>query len=218
MVDTDPPGVNDYDDFTVTVGEEFSIEWYPYDDNPWKYEIYRNDVLFRTNDWSVSAASIEVHEFEDTAGTYNYTIIVYDLGGNTATDTVIVTVVPAVVITAVIPWGRDSFTLFGRTITPYIADINVGVLYIMSIASIAVYGIVLAGWSSNNKYAMMGGLRSTAQMVSYELALGLSFVTAILLANSMRMLDIVEAQKNMWFAIPQFIGFIIFLAYILTGI
>ena len=95
VVDTDPPGVNDYDDFTVTVGEEFSIEWYPYDDNPWKYEIYRNDVLFRTNDWSVSAASIEVHEFEDTAGTYNYTIIVYDLSGNTATDTVIVTVVPA---------------------------------------------------------------------------------------------------------------------------
>jgi NADH-quinone oxidoreductase subunit H len=123
----------------------------------------------------------------------------------------VVTVVPAVVITAVIPWGRDSFTLFGRTITPYIADINVGVLYIMSIASIAVYGIVLAGWSSNNKYAMMGGLRSTAQMVSYELALGLSFVTAILLANSMRMLDIVEAQKNMWFFILQPIGTGIFL-------
>jgi len=123
----------------------------------------------------------------------------------------VITVVPAVVITAVIPWGRDSFTLFGRTITPYIADINVGVLYIMSIASIAVYGIVLAGWSSNNKYAMMGGLRSTAQMVSYELALGLSFVTAILLANSMRMLDIVEAQKNLWFVIIQPIGTGIFL-------
>ncbi|MFC2063978.1 NADH-quinone oxidoreductase subunit NuoH [Chloroflexota bacterium] len=123
----------------------------------------------------------------------------------------VITVVPAVVITAVIPWGRDSFTLFGRTITPYIADINVGVLYIMSIASIAVYGIVLAGWSSNNKYAMMGGLRSTAQMISYELALGLSFVTAILLANSMRMLDIVEAQKNLWFVIIQPIGTAIFL-------
>ena len=123
----------------------------------------------------------------------------------------VITVVPAVVITAVIPWGRDSFTIFGRTITPYIADINVGVLYIMSIASIAVYGIVLAGWSSNNKYAMMGGLRSTAQMISYELALGLSFVTAILLANSMRMLDIVEAQKNLWFVIIQPIGTGIFL-------
>jgi len=123
----------------------------------------------------------------------------------------VITVVPAVVITAVIPWGRDSFTIFGRTITPYIADINVGVLYIMSIASIAVYGIVLAGWSSNNKYAMVGGLRSTAQMISYELALGLSFVTAILLANSMRMLDIVEAQKNLWFVVIQPIGTGIFL-------
>ena len=123
----------------------------------------------------------------------------------------VLTVVPAIVITAVVPWGKQSFSLFGRTITPYIADINVGVLYIMSIASIAVYGIVLAGWSSNNKYAMMGGLRSTAQMISYELTLGLSFVSAILLANSMRMLDIVEAQKTMWFVVLQPVGTLIFL-------
>ncbi|HCC78658.1 MAG: NADH-quinone oxidoreductase subunit H [Chloroflexi bacterium GWB2_49_20] len=123
----------------------------------------------------------------------------------------VLTVVPAVVITAVVPWGKQSFSLFGRDITPYIADINVGVLYIMSIASIAVYGIVLAGWSSNNKYAMMGGLRSTAQMISYELTLGLSFVGAILLAGSMRMLDIVEAQKTMWFVVLQPIGTGIFL-------
>jgi NADH-quinone oxidoreductase subunit H len=92
----------------------------------------------------------------------------------------------------------------------YVADINVGVLYLMSIASIAVYGIVLAGWSSNNKYAMLGGLRSSAQMISYELALGLSFVTSIILANSMRMLDIVEAQKTMWFAVIQPVGAVIF--------
>ena len=123
----------------------------------------------------------------------------------------VLTVVPAIVITAVVPWGKQSFNLFGRPITPYIADINVGVLYIMSIASIAVYGIVLAGWSSNNKYAMMGGLRSSAQMISYELTLGLSFVSAILLANSMRMLDIVEAQKNLWFVVLQPVGTLIFL-------
>ncbi len=123
----------------------------------------------------------------------------------------VLTVVPAIVITAVVPWGKQSFNLFGRSITPYIADINVGVLYIMSIASIAVYGIVLAGWSSNNKYAMMGGLRSSAQMISYELTLGLSFVSAILLANSMRMLDIVEAQKNLWFVVLQPVGTLIFL-------
>jgi NADH-quinone oxidoreductase subunit H len=123
----------------------------------------------------------------------------------------VMTVVPAIVIAAVVPWGKQPFNFFGRTITPYIADINVGVLYIMSIASIAVYGIVLAGWSSNNKYAMMGGLRSTAQMISYELTLGLSFVSAILLGNSMRMLELVEAQKNMWFVVLQPVGTLIFL-------
>src|SRR5512140_2508106 len=114
----------------------------------------------------------------------------------------IVTVVPAVISTATVPWG-PSFEIFGRTINLYIANVDVGVLYVTAIASIAVYGIVLAGWSSNNKYAMLGGMRSTAQMVSYELALGLSFVAVILLAGSMNMLKIVEAQKDMWFAVLQ---------------
>jgi NADH-quinone oxidoreductase subunit H len=123
----------------------------------------------------------------------------------------IVTLTPALVITAVVPFGDKPFNLFGRLITWQIADINVGVLYIMSIASIAVYGIVLAGWSSNNKYAMLGGLRSTAQMISYELALGLSFVTVILLAGSSRMIDIVEAQRSGWFFILQPVGMVIFL-------
>jgi NADH-quinone oxidoreductase subunit H len=123
----------------------------------------------------------------------------------------IVTLTPALVITAVIPFGNEPFSLFGRSINWYIADINVGVLYIMSIASIAVYGIVLAGWSSNNKYAMLGGLRSTAQMISYELALGLSFVTVILLAGSSRMIDIVEAQRTGWFMLLQPVGMVIFL-------
>jgi NADH-quinone oxidoreductase subunit H len=133
----------------------------------------------------------------------------------------VITLVPSIIIAAVIPWGT-SFTAFGRNITLYLADINVGVLYLMSIASIAVYGIVLAGWSSNNKYAMLGGLRSSAQMISYELALGLSFVTAIILANSMSLLDIVNAQKSlvhignitlpfpMWFVFVQPVGAVIF--------
>ncbi len=105
----------------------------------------------------------------------------------------VITVLPALIITAVVPWGR-SITLFGREINLYLADINVGILYLGAVASIAVYGIVLAGWSSNNKYAMMGGLRSTAQMISYELALGLTFVSVTLLAGSMSLVDIVEAQ------------------------
>ena len=91
-----------------------------------------------------------------------------------------------------------------------ISDINVGVLYLISIASISVYGIVLAGWSSNNKYAMMGGLRSSAQMISYELAMGLALIIPILLAGSMSLLDIVNAQNPIWFVVYQPIGAIIF--------
>jgi NADH-quinone oxidoreductase subunit H len=122
----------------------------------------------------------------------------------------IVTVVPAVIITATVPWG-PSFQLFGRTINLYIANIDVGILYVTAIASIAVYGIVLAGWASNNKYAMMGGMRSTAQMISYELALALSFAMVVLLAGSMNMMAIVDAQKDMWFAVLQPTGAVIFL-------
>jgi NADH-quinone oxidoreductase subunit H len=122
----------------------------------------------------------------------------------------VVTLVPALVITAVVPWG-PTLHVFGRDISLYIADINVGVLYIMSVASIAVYGIVLAGWSSNNKYAMMGGLRSTAQMISYEIALGLSFVGVILLAGSASMMEIVSKQKDIWFVVLQPVGTVIFL-------
>ncbi len=123
----------------------------------------------------------------------------------------VVTVVPAMIIAAVIPIGTQ-FTLpfVNRTISLHIADINVGVLYLSAIASIAVYGIVLAGWSSNNKYALLGGMRSTAQMISYELALGLCFVMVILLGNSMSLVDIVEAQKGMWFFVLQPIGAFIF--------
>ncbi len=121
----------------------------------------------------------------------------------------ILTVVPAILITATVPWG-GTIMVGGREISLVIADINVGVLYIMSVASIAVYGVVLGGWSSNNKYAMLGGLRSSAQMVSYELALGLAFVGAILLADTMNMGGIVEAQRNLWFVILQPVGAIVF--------
>ena len=122
----------------------------------------------------------------------------------------IITVIPALVILAVVPWGRSIY-LFGRDIPLYLTDINVGVLYITSIASISVYGIVLAGWSSANKYATMGGIRSTAQMISYELALGLSFVGPIMLAGTMSMLGIVGRQQEIgWFALYQPLGFLIF--------
>ncbi len=129
----------------------------------------------------------------------------------------IITMVPSIVIAAVIPFGPTT-TLFGRTIVFSVANINVGVLFLMAVASIAVYGIVLAGWSSNNKYAMLGGLRSSAQMISYELSLGLGFVTAILLGNSMNLHDIVDAQKGVWFAVVQPVGALIFMIVTLAEV
>ncbi len=119
------------------------------------------------------------------------------------------TLLPALIILAVVPFG-SSITLFGRQVSLGITDINVGVLYIMAVASISVYGIVLAGWSSNNKYAMLGGIRSSAQMISYELALGLSIIGPILLAESMSIGEIIDAQRGIWFLFLQPVGAIIF--------
>lgn len=130
----------------------------------------------------------------------------------------VVTVVPVMLLAATVPWG-PPLEIFGRTVHLAVADINVGVLYITSIASIAVYGIVLAGWSSNNKYAILGGLRASAQMISYELALGLSFVLPILLAGSMRLMDIVTKQAEMgWFVLIQPVGALVFLMTTLAEI
>jgi len=130
----------------------------------------------------------------------------------------VITMVPSIILAATIPFGPRNVSLFGREISLVVANINVGVLYLMSIASIAVYGIVLAGWSSNNKYAMLGGLRSSAQMISYELSLGLMFVTAIILANSMSLYGIVEQQRDMWFAVIQPVGALIFLIVTLAEV
>ncbi len=95
-----------------------------------------------------------------------------------------------------------------------IAQIDVGVLYVLAITSVGVYGIALAGWSSNSKYSLMGGLRSSAQMISYELAMGASVIGAVMLAGTLDLNGIIAAQINSpfkWFIIPQFIGFIVFL-------
>jgi len=130
----------------------------------------------------------------------------------------IITAVPAWIILAVVPLG--TVQLFGRSIDLSIAgNLNVGILYIASITSISVYGIVLAGWSSNNKYAIMGGIRSTAQMISYELALGLAFVGPIMIAGSMSLGQIVETQSKIgWFVLWCPVGFIVYLIAALAEI
>lgn len=97
-----------------------------------------------------------------------------------------------------------------------IADINVGVLYLFAISSMGVYGVIMAGWASNSKYAFLGALRSAAQMISYEVSMGFILITVLLVAGSMNLHDIVMAQKNMWFFIPLFPMFIMFFISILA--
>jgi NADH-quinone oxidoreductase subunit H len=124
-----------------------------------------------------------------------------------------VAVFTAFLAIAVVPWG-GSVTIKGREIPLQIADLDVGILYIFAISSLGVYGIVLAGWSANNKYTLIGGLRSSAQMFSYELALGLSWVGVIMLASSFRISDIVASQAGgfwNWNFIRQFFGFVVYL-------
>lgn len=122
-------------------------------------------------------------------------------------------VIPAILILGVIPWGGE-LTLLGSTFSPYFAiapGVNVGVLFILAITSIGVYGIVLAGWASNSKYAVLGAVRSSAQMISYELAMGLSVLPPIMLANSMDLGDIVNAQRGGWFFFMQPLAAVIFM-------
>ncbi|MER3404378.1 MAG: NADH-quinone oxidoreductase subunit NuoH, partial [Chloroflexota bacterium] len=126
-----------------------------------------------------------------------------------------VSIIPAVIIFAVIPIG-PPVTLFGREIKLQVADINIGYLYVAAIASLAVYGIVLGGWASNSKYSLLGAIRSSAQMISYELAQGLAVLSVILMAGSLSLNRIVEQQVNgLWNIIPQFLGFIV---YYIAGI
>lgn len=118
--------------------------------------------------------------------------------------------IPAVMTLAVIPFGPEM-TVFGRKVTAYMADVNIGILYIFAVSSIGVYGIVLAGWASESKYSLLGGLRSSAQMISYELSMGFAIVGVLMMSESLSMVKIIEAQTGVWFIIPQFFGFIIYI-------
>jgi NADH-quinone oxidoreductase subunit H len=90
-------------------------------------------------------------------------------------------------------------------------DLNVGLLFFLAMSSLGVYSVVLAGWSSDNKYSLLGGLRAAAQMISYEVFMGLSLMGVVVLAGSFDLVKIVEAQRKMWFVVPQFLGFMLFL-------
>jgi NADH-quinone oxidoreductase subunit H len=123
----------------------------------------------------------------------------------------IISMVPALIVYAVIPFGPEV-SLFGRKVTLYITDINVGLLYIVSVTSVGVYGIILAGWASNSKYPLLASLRASAQLISYEVAVTLTLVSVILVSGSLSMVGIVNAQYNsrLWFAFIQPVAFLIF--------
>lgn len=114
----------------------------------------------------------------------------------------------------VIPFAKaEGVTLFGVPLKGLIVapDLNIGVLYLLALSSISVYGIVLAGWASNNKYSLLGGLRSSAQLISYELAMTLAVLGVLLANGDLRLTTIVEQQAKLWNAVPQFLGFLVFL-------
>ncbi len=111
---------------------------------------------------------------------------------------------------AVIPFGRD-ITLWGRQIPMVVADLNIGLLFVFAVSALGVYGTALGGWASNSKYALLGGIRGAAQMISYELSIGLSLVPVVMLAGSFSLVDIVEAQARYPFILVQPLAFAIFL-------
>ncbi len=112
---------------------------------------------------------------------------------------------------AVIPWG-NTLEIAGRTVSLQIANVNIGVLYMFGVVSLGAYGIMIGGWSSNNKYSLMGAIRAASQIISYELAMGLSLIALIMLNGSMSLNDIVAHQINgHWNVIYQPLGFLIFL-------
>jgi NADH-quinone oxidoreductase subunit H len=122
----------------------------------------------------------------------------------------IISVVAALFVYAVIPIG-PPIRLFGREVTLYVADVNVGILLVLAASSVGVYGIILGGWASDSKYSLLGGLRSTAQVVSYELTLGLAVLAVVMMANSLSLVDIVRAQAHRWFIVTQPLAFLLFL-------
>jgi NADH-quinone oxidoreductase subunit H len=122
----------------------------------------------------------------------------------------VIAMLPAFLAFAVIPFGT-SVELFGREVPFQIADLNIGVLWILAMGSLMVYSIVLAGWSSGSNYPLLGGIRSSAQMISYEVGMGLALVAVLMYSGSLRMSEIVASQDTVWNVVPQFPAFLIYL-------
>lgn len=122
-------------------------------------------------------------------------------------DKVVFIISPAIIMVTVLM----SFAVLPVAPGIIVSDLNVGLLFFLGMSSLGVYSIVLAGWSSGNKYSLLGGLRAAAQMISYEVFMGLSLMGVVLLAGTFNLAEIVEAQRHLWFIIPQFLAFVLFL-------
>ncbi len=114
---------------------------------------------------------------------------------------------PAIIVVTVLM----TFAVLPITPRIIVTNLNIGLLFFLAMSSLGVYSVVLAGWSSNNKYSLLGGVRAAAQMLSYEVFMGLSLMGVVVLTGSFDLSKIVEAQRKMWFVIPQFVGFVLFL-------
>jgi NADH-quinone oxidoreductase subunit H len=122
-------------------------------------------------------------------------------------DKAVFVIAPAVIVITVLM----SFAVLPIAPGIVVADLNIGLLFILAMSSLGVYGVVLAGWSSDNKYSLIGAFRAAAQMLSYEVFMGLSLMGVVLLAGSFDLVQIVEAQRRIWFIVPQFLGFVLFM-------
>jgi NADH-quinone oxidoreductase subunit H len=121
----------------------------------------------------------------------------------------LISVTTAVATMAIIPFG--PYDVWGGGFGLYGIDVSIGILYFLAFGSLAFYGLVLGGWASGSKYSFLGAMRAAAQLISYEVALGLSLLGVAMTAGSMSLVDIVESQDGIWFVVPQFVGFLIFM-------
>ncbi|HEX5410528.1 MAG TPA: NADH-quinone oxidoreductase subunit NuoH [Terriglobia bacterium] len=121
-------------------------------------------------------------------------------------DKAVFVLAPAIIVVTVLL----TFAVIPFAPTFVVADLNIGVLFFLGLSSLGVYSVVLAGWSSDSKYSLLGGLRASAQMLSYEVFMGLAMMGTVVMAGSFNLSDIVEAQRHLWFVIPQFLGFVLF--------
>jgi NADH-quinone oxidoreductase subunit H len=121
----------------------------------------------------------------------------------------VISLLTAIAAFAILPFG-DVATIFGTEVGLYGIDVGIGVLYVFAFGAIAFYGLMLGGWASGSKYSFLGAMRAAAQLISYEVAMGLSLVGVLMTAGTLSLTGIVEAQSGMWYVVPQFVGFLIF--------